>query len=135
MVSWLNVAAGLIVVAAGGGSLVITAILAMVFFWGDAVFFEQEQETCPCAPQKKHHPSLLYRSLSASVIALDRLALVSIALDGPPLRGLNSPRLFREKNSFFAFFSVKKAWQWGSILVKMACLFRIDNFHCSQLVG
>ena len=73
------------------------------------VFFEQERETCPCAPQKKHLPSLLYRSLSASVTTFDRLALVSIAFDGPPRQGLNFPLLFREKNGFLAFFSAKKA--------------------------
>jgi hypothetical protein len=76
-----------------------------------AVFFEQEQETCPCAPQKKHHPSFLYRSLSASVTAFDRLALVSIAFDVPPLHGLNSPQLLRKKNGFLAFFSAKNTWQ------------------------
>ena len=90
-------------------SSVTVAILAGVGFEGMVVFFEQERETCPCAPQKKHLPSFLYRSLSASVTAFDRLALVSIALDGPPRRGLNSPLLFREKNGFFAFFSAKKA--------------------------
>ena len=90
-------------------SSVTVAILAGVVFEGVVVFFEQEQETCPCAPQKKHLPSLLYRSLSASVTALDRLALVSIAFDGFPHQGLNSPLLFREKNGFLAFFLAKKA--------------------------
>ena len=91
------------------GSLVVMAIFAGEFFEGFVVFFEQERETCLCTPQKKHRPSLLYRSLSASVTALDRLALVSIAFKGPPLRGLNFPRLLREKNSFFAFFLAKNA--------------------------
>ena len=85
------------------------AIFAGGFFGGLAVFFKQEREMCPCALQKKHRPSFLYHSLSALVMALDRLALVSIAFDGPPLRGLNSPRLLREKNGFFAFFLAKKA--------------------------
>ena len=109
-------------------SSVTVAILAGVGFGDVIVFFEQEQEMCPCAPQKKHLPSFLYRSLSASVTAFDRLALVSIAFDSPPHRGLNSP-LFREKNGFLAFFLAKKAWQCGSILVRMACRFRIDSFH------
>ena len=117
------------------GSSVTAAILAGAGFGVVAVFFEQERETCPCAPQKKHLPSLLYRSLSASVTALDRLALVSIALDGPPRRELNSPLLFREKNGFLALFSAKKAWRCGSILVKIACLLHVDDFHCSQLAG
>jgi hypothetical protein len=99
----------------------MAAILAGGFFWGAAVFFKQEQETCPCALQKKHRPSFLYHSLSASVTAFDRLALVSIAFDVPPLCGLNSPQLLCEKNGFFAFFSVKNAWRWGLMLVKMAC--------------
>ena len=65
-------------------SSVTVAILAVVGFEGVVVFFEQERETCPCAPQKKHLPSFLYRSLSASVTAFDRLVLVSIAFDSPP---------------------------------------------------
>ena len=89
-------------------SSVTVANLAGVAFGGALVFFEQKRETCPCTPQKKHLPSLLYRSLSASVTALDRLALVSIAFDGPPRRGLNYPLLFREKNGFF-FFLAKNA--------------------------
>ena len=60
------------------------AILAVMGFGGVVAFFEQEQETCPCALQKKHLPSFLYRSLSASVTAFDRLVLVSIVFDGPP---------------------------------------------------
>ena len=135
MASWLNTVVGFGVFVIGVGSSVVMAILAGVFFWEGVVFFEQEQETCPCAPQKKHRPSLLYRSLSALVTALDRLALVSMALDVPPLRGLNSPRLFYEKNGFFAFFLAKKARRWGSMLVRIACLLRVDNFHCSQLAG
>jgi hypothetical protein len=51
--------------------------------------------------------------LSALVTAFNKLALVSIVFDVSPLRGLNSPQLLREKNGFFAFFSAKKAWQWG----------------------
>ena len=90
-------------------SSVTVDILAGEFFCGVVVFFEQEREMCPCAPQKKHLPSLLYCSLSASVTAFDKLALVSIAFDIPPRRGLNSPLLFREKNGFFTFFSAKKA--------------------------
>ena len=84
------------------------ANLAGGVFGGALVFFEQEREMCPCAPQKKHLPSLLYHSLSASVTAFDRLALMSIAFDSPPRQGLNSPLLFREKNGFF-FFSAKNA--------------------------
>ena len=90
-------------------SSVTTANLAGGFFGGVAVFFEQERETCPCALQKKQRPSFLYRSLSASVTAFDRLALVSIVFDVPPLCGLNSPWLLRKKKGFFAFFSAKKA--------------------------
>ena len=82
-------------------SSVTVAILAGAGFGGVVVFFEQERETCPCAPQKKHLPSLLYHSLLASVTAFDKLALVSIVFDGPPRRGLNSPLLFLEKNGFF----------------------------------
>ena len=98
----------LVTLAVSDASSFVTAILAGLVL-GGGFFFEQERETCPCAPQKKHLPSLLYHSLSASVTAFDRLALVSIAFDGPPRRGLNSPLLFREKNGFIAFFSVKKA--------------------------
>jgi hypothetical protein len=90
-------------------SFMTIAILAGVFFGDIMAFFEQERETCPCAPQKKHLSSFLYRSLLASVMALDRLVLVSMAFDVPPLCGLNSPWLFHEKNGFFAFFSAKKA--------------------------
>ena len=115
-------------------SSVAIASLAGVVFGGGLIFFEQERETCPCAPQKKHLPSLLYCSLSALVTAFDRLALVSIAFDSPPCRGLNSPLLFREKNGFF-FFSAKKACRCGSILVRIACRLRVDNFHCSQFAG
>ena len=54
-------------------------------------------------------PFLFVSSLSALVTAFDKLALVSMALDVPPLHGLNSPRLLCEKNGFFTFFSAKKA--------------------------
>ena len=74
-------------------------------------------------------------SLSASVTTLDMLTLVPITLDVPPHRGLNSPQLLHKKNGFFTFFSAKKAWQWGLILVRIACLLHVDNFHCSQLAG
>ena len=123
------------VTVVGGDSSTTAAILARVFFWGDVVFFEQEQETCPCAPQKKHCPSLLYHSLSASVTAFDKLTLVSMALDVLPRCRLNSPQLLCEKNGFFAFFLAKKACRCGLMLVKMACLLRVDSFHCSQLAG
>ena len=109
MLSWLNVTVGFSVAMFWVDSSITAVILAGLVFGGDAFFFKQKRETCPCAPQKKHRPSLLYRSLSASVTAFDRLALVSIALDVPPLHGLNSPQLLCEKNSFFAFFSAKKA--------------------------
>ena len=99
----------LITVVAYGASLVTAMIFAGVLFWKVVVFFEQERETCPCTPQKKHRPSFLYHSLSASVTAFDKLVLVSMALDIPPLCGLNSPWLLHKKNSFLAFFSVKKA--------------------------
>ena len=92
-------------------SSITAAIFAGAFFWTELVFFKQEQETCFCASQKKHCPFFLYHSLSASVMAFDRLALVSIALDIPPLLGLNSSWLLCEKNGFFAFFSAKKACQ------------------------
>ena len=116
-------------------SSVTAAIFAGVFFWGAIVFFKQKQEICPCTPQKKHCPSFLYHSLSASVMAFDKLTLVSMALDIPPLHRLNSPWLLREKNGFLAFFSAKKAWQWGLMLVKIACLLHVDNFHCSQFAS
>ena len=77
----------------------------------EEVKHEKEKENIAAVHARYHNnrPSFLYCSLSASVTALDRLALVSIALDGPPLQGLNSPQLFCKKNGFFAFFSVKKA--------------------------
>ena len=62
------------------------------------------------------------------------MTLVSIVFDGPPRRGLNSPLLFREKNGFF-FFSAKNACWCGSMLVKIACLLRVESFHYSQLAG
>ena len=88
---------------------VTAAALAGAGLGGVVVFFEQERETCPCALQKKHLPSFLYHSLLASVTALDKLALVSIAFDGFPRQGLNSPLLFLVKNGFLAFFSAKNA--------------------------
>ena len=116
-------------------SSVTVAILAGAGFEGVAPFFEQERETCPCTLQKKHLPSFLYRSLSASVTAFDRLALVSIAFDGPPRWGLNSPLLLHWKNGFLALFSAKKAWRCGSMLVRIACRLRVESFHCSQFTG
>ena len=105
MLSCVRVVVWLVTLGVVVTSSVTVAILAGVDFGGVAVFFEQERETCPCAPQKKHLPSFLYRSLSASVTTFDRLALVSIAFDGPPRHGLNSPLLFLWKNGFLAFFS------------------------------
>ena len=128
MFSCVRAVVWLVTLAVSDVSSFATASLAGVVLGGGLVFFEQERETCPCAPQKKHLPSFLYRSLLASVTAFDRLALVSIAFDGPPRRGLNSPLLFRAKNGFF-FFSAKNACRWGSMLVRIACRLRVESFH------